>query len=350
MSERYEYFELTEDNKSDWNNFVLQNSLGSIHQVSDWKTFQETIPGRSVVRGFGIKDKKSGTILSTTLCIQMDTGFRSKTWWYSPRGPVFDSKNTDAVEKLIQQTTTTLKNTKALFWRLDPYTELPNTNGIRMIPATQDYQPTNTLELDLTKSDGNLLAEMKRKGRYNIRLTEKKGVTFRSITGKEFQKLTQSKQTKLIDQFWDLNTQTTGRDGFKGHEKSYYHNFLTHLSDYAVLFFADFENTPIATAISTFCGEKAIYYFGASTSDHQYRNLMAPYGLQWHMIQHAKGRGCISYDFLGIAPENQPKHDYAGISEFKWKFGGMRKIYPQGKEIVFKPFWYGLYRFAKKIR
>jgi len=68
------------------------------------------------------------------------------------------------------------------------------------------------------------------------------------------------------------------------------------------------------------------------------------------MMQYAKKKGCKSYDFLGIAPENEPLHPYAGISEFKWKFGGERRIYASGKEIVFQKTWYWLYRLVKKLK
>ena len=199
------------------------------------------------------------------------------------------------------------------------------------------------MELDLTKSNEELLAEMKRKGRYNIKLAEKRGVKFREILPDEMTE-------QDLEDFYRLNLETTGRDGFSGHQKDYYRHFLKSLNKYAVLFFAEFEGKRIATAISTFCGDKAIYYFGASTSDKQYRNLMAPYGLQWFMINFAKKRGCKTYDFLGIAPENELNHAYAGISEFKWKFGGYRKTYRPGVEIVFDKFWYAIYRLMKRLR
>ena len=77
---------------------------------------------------------------------------------------------------------------------------------------------------------------------------------------------------------------------------------------------------------------------------------MAPYLLQWDMVQFAKNKGCLTYDFLGIAPEDEPKHPYAGISEFKWKFGGNRKVYGSGHEISFRPFWYLIYRIAKYLK
>lgn len=342
-----QFFEYSPSVQKEWDLFVLHSSRGSIHQLSDWKPFQETISGRGPVKGWGIKDSK-GNIVATTFAVKMDTGFMGKSWWYSARGPVFD--NEEHGNALIEHVSGILRKEDSLFWRFDPYVSQNQLqpslafgkNNVRT--SIQNYQPTDTLILDLTKSDEILLAEMKRKGRYNINLSKKKGVQCIKIEGKNIQ------EKDLLD-FWNLNNETTNRDSFSGHEKEYYRNFLTLLSPYADLFFAEAEDgTRIATAISTFAGEKAIYYFGASTSNPQYRNLMAPYLLQWTMIQEAKKRKCTTYDFLGIAPENEPKHAYAGISEFKWKFGGTREKFAPGKEIIFRKMWYTLYRIAKKIR
>lgn len=333
------FFKFTSDIKDEWDKFVLENERGSVHQVSVWENFQVKIKGRGPVYGWGMRDD-SGKIVATTFCVCMDTGFKGKKWWYSARGPVFSDEKYGLA--LVKYVAIELKNLGGLFWRFDPYVEKNFVKKSK--PATQNYQPTDTLMLNLAKSDEELLAEMKRKGRYNINLARKKGVTCVKIEG--------SKATKNdVEEFWRLTNETTDRDSFAGHEKIYYENFLKSVVPYADLFFAVAEDgTKIATAISTFAGKRAIYYFGASTSDKEYRNLMAPYLLQWEMVQEARKRGCETYDFLGIAPENEPNHAYAGISEFKWKFGGERHTYAPGREIVFDKKWYALYRIAKKVR
>jgi len=334
--------ELTSKNADAWDTFVVTHPLGSVHQTSDWAIFQNEIHGRGPVHGYAAK--RGGKIEAVMLCVQMDTGFLRKKWWYAPRGPVFDPRHPEAGEWLLGEVAKRLQKTGGIFLRLDPYVAPTFEFSTPLRSSTQQYQPTDTLVLDLTQSDDELRAAMKRKGRYNINLAKKKGVSCEAVA---FAKLTQ----KNLEDYWHLTSSTTSRDGFAGHPLSYYEKFLKFLPKYATLFFAYAEDgTPVATAISTFCGKKAIYYFGASTSDPEYRNLMAPYLLQWTMIQEAKKRGCLSYDFLGIAPEGQIDHPYAGISEFKWKFGGTRQTFAPGRELVFNKFWYVLYRIAKKLR
>lgn len=342
----FEFLSSPDIQKEEWDDFVKNSPYGSIHQISAWEKFQRTIPGRSIVRGFGVRDTKTKKILAVTFCVRMDTGFLKKYWWYSARGPVFDPINEHEREAgifLIQKISESLKREGGMFWRFDPYFTKEEYASLHLANAkitTQNYQPTDTLVIDLSKTNEQLLAEMKRKGRYNIKLAQEKGVRVSAIENGKF-----SQQD--LDDFWRLNTETTSRDSFSGHEKKYYGSFLRELKNYAVLFFAEFEGVRIATAIFTFYADKAIYYFGASTSDERFRPLMAPYLLQWEMMQCARKKNCKTYDFLGIAPEDELDHPYAGISEFKWKFGGSRQTYSAGKEIIFEPVWYKMYRMRK---
>jgi lipid II:glycine glycyltransferase (peptidoglycan interpeptide bridge formation enzyme) len=337
-----------------WDNFITNHSQGSVHQISDWAKFQATIPGRTHIQGHYITEKNSEKILVAAITVQMDTGFFGKKWAYSARGPV-GTENTEAVKLLIQKTAETLKKSQIIFWRTDPYItpeegkklwkNFAENTTLKTTNTTQNYQPTDTLELDLSLSEEALLAQMKRQARSVIKKLEKNpDITFQHIAAENITK-------KHVDDFYVLNAETTERDRFSGHQKIYYQSFLKNLPKNAALFFIKYKNTPIATAINTHAAGKAIYYFGASSSEEAFRPLRAPYLLQWEMIKIAKNNWhCATYDFLGIAPEDQPHHHYKGITQFKTRFGGYRKIYHVGQEITLNTFWYFLYRLAKKIR
>jgi lipid II:glycine glycyltransferase (peptidoglycan interpeptide bridge formation enzyme) len=350
------FFELDAKTTTDWDNFILNSQYGSVHQISDWKKFQEQIPGRDLVLGFGVKDAESHEILATVICVKMETGKFNKFWFYSARGPVFDlKKHKKAGIFLVKEVAKSLQKLGGIFWRIDPYFNQNVINiftdtSLKIKTAIQTYQPENTLEIDLTLTENEILRQMKRKGRYNIKQAQKNEVEIEILKNSEF--LAQD-----LDDFYKLTNETTYRDGFFGHEKSYYENFLKNLPKYAVLFFATYKCVRIATAISTFCGDKAIYYFGASTSKPEYRKIMAPYLLQWEMMKYAKNNGCKTYDFLGIAPMSDNykegydlQHDYAGITQFKTRFGGYRVNYGKSGEIILNKFWYKLYRELKKLK
>jgi len=338
-----EFFEYEASrDQSDWDAFVRSHPLGSVHQITAWKTCQERIPGRETVYGFGVKENDK--IVATTWCVKMDTGRFNKFWFYSARGPVCSDAKIS--EFLITHVQKALTERGGIFWRLDPYWSESLWSQIQdtqyKIP-TQTYQPTDTLEIDLTLAEEDILKQMKQRGRRAIKTATKANIEIETIADGTFS------ETDLND-WWSLSQETTGRDGFSGHEKSYYENFLATLPKEAVLFFATHEGKRIAAAISTFCGDKSIYYFGASTSDRELNKIKALALLQWAMMQYGKNQGCKTYDFLGIAPEGQPKHAYAGITQFKNGFGGYRKTYSPGREIVLNKVWYWVYRVMKTLR
>ena len=89
--------------------------------------------------------------------------------------------------------------------------------------------------------------------------------------------------------------------------------------------------------IVTFFGDCATYYYGAS--DHEYRELMAPYALQWHAIREAKKRGCRLYDLFGVSGEGDGAWGarLSGVTEFKEKLGGEHVHYMKTRELAFRP-------------
>ncbi len=90
-----------------------------------------------------------------------------------------------------------------------------------------------------------------------------------------------------MEGFYDLMQQTTSRDSFAGNTQKYYEQFLT-LNKNAKLLLAKIDDVVVAGGVFIFDKDVSIYYYGASTSDPKYRNLMAPYLLQWEAIQVAK--------------------------------------------------------------
>lgn len=245
-----------------------------------------------------------------------------KCWLYVNRGPIVD------LDKLaIQQ--------KAVYARYEhPYLKSDNHKLHKNLKdAHAHYQPEVTLVIDLTKSEQEILAQMKQKGRYNIKIAQKNNV-----------KIIESKDAT---EFYKILKQTWERDKFKGHLQDFYQKMID-MVDGAKLYYAEFEGEIIAGIIVTFYKDTATYYYGASSNKH--RNVMAPYLLQWHAIQAAKAKGCKFYDLLGIAPEGAKNHPWQGVTEFKRKFGGEVVEYAHAKERIYKPFWYWVMRIIKKLR
>jgi len=266
-------------------------------------------------------------------------------YWYAPRGPLLkiDLSQEDASRalKLLLSGSRRLSR-RALFLKIEPssgsrdfwQTIFPGQSlaGVFKVKSAADIQPRRTLVLDLTLSDEELLAQMRQKTRYNIRLAEKKGV--RIIRG----------GLKDFPEFWRLMQETGGRDGFRLHEENHYKNLLSGAeSDFIQLFFAEYEGRKVAVALLSIFGRKATYLHGGS--DHAYRQAMAPYLLQWEMIRQARAAGAKIYDFYGIDEEKWP-----GVTRFKRGFGGEEKEYPGTFDVIFRPALYACYRLVKRIR
>jgi lipid II:glycine glycyltransferase (peptidoglycan interpeptide bridge formation enzyme) len=190
----------------------------------------------------------------------------------------------------------------------------------------REITPRHTLIIDLSKSEDEILKDMHQKGRYNIRLAEKKGLTI--------------KEEKTSNNFYKILEATGKRDGFYINPQKHYEAFLNVLGkkNKAKLFMAYLNDEPIAGILNTYIGNTATYFYGASSNKH--RNLMAPYLLQWHAIKEAKKRGFKYYDFLGIADPQKPKDPLKGVTQFKTKFGGEHIKWKQSKVIVHKPLHY----------
>lgn len=199
-----------------------------------------------------------------------------------------------------------------------------------------------TLLIDLSKTEDAILAQMKEKGRYNIRLSEKRGVIVRMVEPTE----------KNVAEFVRLLNETLARDGFSGNSSKYYLELIQTLEheNAGGLFFAEKNGEVVAASIASFYAGTAVYYYGASTSDNEKRRDMPAYALQWGMIREAKRRGCTIYDFLGIAPEGDWDHPLMGVTDFKLKFGGEIRQWPENRVMVLRKYVYFALKSARRIR
>lgn len=209
-----------------------------------------------------------------------------------------------------------------------------------------DIQPPDTVLLDIACTEEDLLAGMKPKWRYNIRLPGKKGVTVSAYRGRE------ALET-AFPLFWELYRETAQRDGITIHSENYYRDLLRTALEYPAdgaitVYVARHESDALAAIIVMQCGTEATYLYGASSG--KKRNLMPAYALQWQAICDAKKAGCLTYDFYGIPPSDDPSHPMHGLYRFKTGFGG-RIIHRTGSlDVPLRPFRYGLFSVLERLR
>jgi lipid II:glycine glycyltransferase (peptidoglycan interpeptide bridge formation enzyme) len=267
---------------------------------------------------FAVTLKNQGAIVGGALVTKLSET-HEHSFYYIQDGPVIPSEEPaasqvfeailSAIEKRRQAEEEPISHL-----RIEPrWRQLPNFVRGFQSPAFSDrfMEPRDTLCIDLRPPEESILAQMKPKGRYNIRLAQRYQVTI----------VEDSSDQGLAD-FLRIYKRTVTRQGIGIKPPSYFRTLISMLLPLKKvgLFFAEYQGRRIATALVIYFGARATYFYGGSLV--LYRRVMAPYLLHYGIMCRAKAMGYEWYDLWGIAPKNAPNHPWQDISVFKRKFGG----------------------------
>lgn len=326
--------------------FVQQEMDSSLLQSWMWGEFQQAA-GRKIWR-LAVRGSTQGAseLKAVALVVKHELPF-GWSYLYVPRGPVVIGQRTNApdmgsLRKISEQLRELALQEKALFVRVDPPVKesaLQTYVSLGFKPAANQIQPRVTARLDLTIGRDKLLENMKSKARYNIRLATKKEVAVR-----------ESLLAADIETFLRLNRETTERDQFIAHEDSYYRQQFELLGKAGMLklFVAEYKDKPLAVIAVAFHGQTATYLHGVSSNEE--RNRMPTFAVQWEAIKAAERLGVRWYDFHGVAPTDDEKHPWAGITRFKLGFGATRVGYMGALDLPIQRAKYLLYKTRVKLR
>lgn len=256
-------------------------------------------------------------------------GFLPLRLAYVPKGPLLDWEDGQQGEMLFKALHRFCLRRGALMLKIEP--EQPDSPALaRRLTALgfrssrRTIQPRTTLWLNLEGDEADLLAGMKQKWRYNVRLAGRRGVKVR-IGG-----------AADIAAFNRLIQATGERNEFGVHSAHYYHRFwqLFAAEDRAALLIAEHKGSALAGLMVAQLAGKAYYLYGASGDEG--RNLMPNHLLQWEAMRWARARGCTAYDLWGIPDElgldveaemPDPPTGLWGVWRFKRGFGGEIRRY-----------------------
>ena len=214
-----------------------------------------------------------------------------------------------------------------------------------------DIQPPDSTLVSLEGTEDEILARMHQKWRYNIRLSERKGVIIKKYNGDS------AEISSKIDKFYELTKETNARDGNASHAKSYYRDLILSSAKQLKegkdvpevnLYIAEHEGDEIASIVTLFSKTESVYLYGASSNNK--RNLMPNHLLQWTAMKDAKAYGSKYYDMYGMPPEGKDEnHPLHGLYMFKANFGG-KNIHRTGSwDVPLNAVYYG-YSWAEKLR
>lgn len=256
---------------------------------------------------------------------------------YFPKGPKPTKKMIAALKKLGKE-----KN--LIFIKLEPNTAINDKNQFNGesfgLVNGKPFFTKYTFHLDLTSSDEELLARMKSKTRYNLKLSKKHNV-----------KVIEENSDKAFEQYLNLMLETTKRQGFFAHNKNYHRKMWQILSSKKIahLLVARQGTTILATWI-LFKFKDVLYYpYGASTREQ--KNTMASYAMMWEAIQFGKRENCKTFDLWGTLGPNPDKSDpWYGFHRFKEGFGPEMIEFAGTYDLVINPPLYSLYKIADNVR
>ncbi len=326
----------TDQDRVAWNELVTASPSNSFLQTWQWGEVQRFLK----IKFWRLILEDEGKIKSVALVIRRDLPL-GRSWLYVPRGPIFSPgsiniREWEAWQPYWQQLA---GEESALFVRIDPalpVIDLP----AGWQKAEREVQPRHSLILDLTPSQEELLAGLKSKTRYNIRLAERKGVKVRF-----------SQSPADVEAFIALSRSVTERSRFRYHPPQYYRAILGQLGsdNMAEIAIAEHAGDVLAAHIMIYNEAVATYAHGASTP--QKKELMAPTYLYWQTIKRARERGCRTYDFFGVAPADAGSdHPWSGISRLKLSFGGQRQDYVGAYDFVVDSAFYQLFNIARRAK
>src|SRR5688572_14882968 len=312
---------------TDWNQFLASHPNTHLLQTGEWGELKSAFgwkPVRIITGNVGVQ------ILFRNLPLGFTVG-------YIPKSAI---NNQSVSAQLWDEIDAVCHQNRAIFLKLEPdlWAGSSILHPSHFMLSQHNIQPPRTIIINIKKSEEEILASMKQKTRYNIRLAEKKGVIVHAWSD--------------IESFHKMMLVTGVRDGFGVHSFEYYKRAykLLHPKQMGEILVAEYEGRPLAALFVARNGKRAYYLYGASTDEE--RNRMPAYLLQWEAMKWARARGCEEYDLWGVPDEDEATleanfetwHDGLwGVYRFKRGFGGEIRRAVQAMDRVYNPLLYWAY-------
>lgn len=319
--------------KEVWEKFLLSQKPSSFLQSWNWGQIHEDM-GEKIFRR-GIYEDKN--LVGIFLIIKEKA--KRGPHLLIPGGPVLNWGNKKLFKLFIVHIKDLGKKEKVWFVRvrpeiLDLYENQKLFGESGFIKSPMHLNAENTWILEIDKTEEVLLSEMRKSTRYLIKKSQSEGLKIVKSTDKNDAKI-----------LFDLQKETSIRHKFVGFPIKLFQLEIDYFGkdNNAILLTCKKDKLVLASAIIIFYGDSGYYHFSGSTS--RFSNIPFSYYLQWEIIKEAKKRNLKYYNFWGIAPNDNPKHRFAGVTLFKTGFGGRRVDWLQARDFPISPLYYLTYIF-----
>jgi peptidoglycan pentaglycine glycine transferase (the first glycine) len=314
--------------RAEWNAALAHLPHPHVLQTWEWGAFKSRY-GWQPTRYLWLEDDRPRAAASV-LTRRLDR-WRSAVM-YVPKGPVLDYGDIALLEETLGDLENAAQRERTLFVKIDPDVSADDATGKAVVEALrgrgwrasgEQIQFRSTILLDLRRDPDELLAAMKSKWRYNVRLAARKGVTVRRGTSADLPLL------------YDMYAETASRDGFVTRPRDYYRDawgafieaglaqpLIAEVKGEAVGMVLIFHFPPasdVPPGLRADAG-RAWYMYGASRAIH--REKMPNHAMQWEAMQWAREQGCATYDLWGAPDVLDESDPLWGVYRFKQGFGG----------------------------
>ncbi len=254
-----------------------------------------------------------------------------------PHGPLIVGDGPSTFAELVAALDLVCRRHRAASLVLEPPRPLPLTgrySAVGFVRGPAHLHLLQTLNVSL-ESDDELLAQMRKKTRYAVRLGQRRGVTVEIVAAGD---------DAAFSEFYALLGDTAQRLGFPVRPRSYYEDVLALFQDDAALLLARIDGQAVVGELVAAFGDEANSIFGASSSRLRV-NGAAAY-LEFEVLRWAREHGCRRLDLWGTDWEGMADD---GAAFFKRGFGGETVDYPPTLERRYRPIQSWLLRRALAI-
>ena len=277
--------------KEQWDEYVLEHG-GHPLQLWGWGQVKAA-HGWTAERIFAFDTESDDAIVGAAQILIRKLPLPFRSFAYVPRGPIgeeqFRNDFLEALAVLVK------RDYRSVALSVEP-NDFEFNAPAGWSRSTNKILSPDTILLDISKSESDLLASMAKKTRQYIRKSAAEGITIKQVRTKD-----------ELEECLHIYRQTADRAKFNLHNNQYYLDIFSLMGDYSPVFAAYQNGKPIAFLWMAISADTAYELYGGMNEDGQ--NLRANYALKWHVIRKVKEWGLSQYDFGGLV--------VGGVSVFK---------------------------------
>lgn len=335
------FINIEDKHKKDFEDFVNNRRETTCMQMWEWTEARNKEESSNYKR-VGVIDDNGNFNLAATYTIFSYRSFCSVI--YIPQGPIWGKE--EALKLFINEIKRIGKENNCFVIVCEPRVRKQSdrfkqliTNGFKS--TKKAVQPRETVFVDLTKSEEEILASFSKNTRYNIHYAQRKGITIK--------KYTSPSGKSRIEDFYKILQLTKERKYFKVQSLEYFKDLWEEFSKstkvtlYEAWYKYELLHSLIVLNNNIWAGSLA------SGSSRKFSNLKATYLARWESIKDAKRKGCKIYDFFGATKSKDENHPFFHTTQFKVGFGRTVEEFSGTFEIVLNPIKYYTWRLLERL-